>query len=167
MEFKKRRLVSRRDIAIEIYELENRHALVEARFLDPSHLISLQLVVDPATRTIVDAASEMPNGPYKVCPHVCDRAKNLIGTVIQHGVMKEITRRVGGGEGCVHLRELTGEAVNFCATALIGYEHGYGLMSRDFNAMSEDRRYDLTRGLLKGSCYPYSGGRPEKKDGNE
>lgn len=158
MDKKKKRLVSRRDIAIEIFELDNGNALVEARFLDPSHLISLDLEIDPRTRTVIGAKSEMPNGPYRVCHHVCDKAVNLKGAVIQRGVMKEITKRIGGGDGCVHLRELASEAINFCATALIGYEQGFGLMSVDFNSLPDAKRYGLTKNLLQGTCYPYTVG---------
>ncbi|MBI4646950.1 MAG: hypothetical protein HY738_10255 [Bacteroidia bacterium] len=40
-------------------------------------------------------------------------------------------------------------------TALIGYKEGFGLINPDFNKLSEDERFDLTKELLKGSCYPY------------
>lgn len=152
----KKRLVSRREIGIEIFELENKNALVVARLLDPIHLISLDLEVNPNTRVIVDARCEIPNSPYKICPNVCTKAKELIGVVIQKGVMKEIAKKVGGNEGCIHLRELTSDAANFCATALIGYKEGFGLINPDFNKLSEEERFILTKELLKGTCYPYS-----------
>ena len=58
-----KRLVSRREIGIEIFELENKNALVEARLLDTVHLISLYLEVNPNTRVIVDARCEIANSP--------------------------------------------------------------------------------------------------------
>ncbi|MBI4646952.1 MAG: hypothetical protein HY738_10265 [Bacteroidia bacterium] len=61
----KKRLVSRREIGIEIFELENKNALIVARLLDPVHLISLDLEVNPNTRVIVDARCEIPNTPTK------------------------------------------------------------------------------------------------------
>lgn len=152
----KKRLVSRREIGIEIFELENKNALVVARLLDTIHLISLDLEVNPNTRVIVDARCEMPNSPYKICPNVCDKAKELIGVAIQKGIMKEIAIRIGGSDGCIHLRELASEAANFCATALIGYKEGFGLTSPDFNKLSEEERFNLTKELLKGTCYPYT-----------
>jgi hypothetical protein len=83
-------------------------------------------------------------------------------------VKKEISQRIGGGEGCVHLRELAMEAANFIATALIGFDNGYGVMSRQFNAMPEDARYQISRNRLQGTCHIFQGaahaGAPTARD---
>jgi hypothetical protein len=151
-----KRLVSRREIGIEIFELANGNALLEARFLDPFHLISLNLEVDPRTRRIVQASSEMPERPYSSCPDVCGLAGRLVGMEIKKGIMREVARLIGGAKGCVHLRELITEAINFCATALVGYEHGFGLMSPNFNRLPEQERFELSKTLLRNTCYAYS-----------
>jgi hypothetical protein len=153
-----RRLVSRRDIAIDVFEADSGRVEVVSRLLDPYHLIRLDLEVDPHTRTIVRSEAELANYPHTLCPAVAQRANALEGLVIGKGVLREIARRVGGGTGCVHLRELAVEAVNFTATCLIGVQDGYGLMSQRFNRLDEASRYTVAREQLAGTCTVYRGG---------
>lgn len=151
-----KRLVSKRDIGIEAFELENDNLMLEATFLDPYHLIRLNLHIDPKTKTITYAKCEFANHPHGACPLVALKAKLLIGIKIERGVTRKVSERIGGSEGCIHLRELTLETINFAATALIGYDEGFGLMSRDFNMLDEDKKFDLSKELLKGSCIVYN-----------
>ena len=150
-----KRLVSKRDIGIEAFELENGNVMLEATFLDPYHLIRLNVQLDPRTRIIVAAKSQMANHPHSACPSVTEKAKLLKGLVIGRGITKEISKRIGGSEGCVHLRELAFETVNFAATVMMGYEEGFGLMSREFNILDEGKRFDLSKHILKNTCHIY------------
>lgn len=151
-----KRLVSKRDIGIEAFELENGNLMLEATFLDPYHLIRLNLHIDPKTKTITYAKCEFANHPHGACPLVGLKAKLLIGIKIERGVTRKVSERIGGSEGCIHLRELTLETINFAATALIGYDEGFGLMSRDFNMLDENKKFELSKDLLKGSCIVYN-----------
>ena len=153
-----RRLVSRRDIAIDVYETDEARVQVTGKLLDPYHLILLELEVDPATRTILRSEAQLPNHPHSLCPQVADRARGLEGKVIGRGILKEIKLAVGSGAGCIHLRELATEVINFTATCLIGYEQGYGLMSSEFNRLDENTRYQQGKNLLAGTCMVYRGG---------
>lgn len=155
---KKGRFVSKRDISIEIFETDDGMMAVYATFLDPYHLIRLDLTVDPATKTILAASSEMANHPHALCPLITEKAQELVGLVVGRGIMKEILRRIGGSTGCAHLRELAMEAVNFVATAVIGYEQGYGVMGREYNLKPEAERYKLTRDTLRNTCHIFQGG---------
>lgn len=163
------RFISKRDISIEIFEMTDGLMAVYSTFLDPYHLIRLDLTVDPKTKEILAAHAEMANHPHSLCPLVTVKAGELAGLVIGRGIVKEISGRIGGGQGCVHLRELAIETVNFIATAIIGYDSGYGLMSRDFNAMPEDARYELSKDRLRGTCHIFQGagqpGEPVKPTG--
>lgn len=150
-----KRLVSKRDIGIQAFELENGHLMLEATLLDPYHLIRLNIHVDPQSKTIVHAKSEFASHPHTECPCVAEKAKLLVGLKIERGITKHISLRIGGSEGCIHLRELTLETINFAATTLIGFDDGFGLMSRDFNMLDEEKRMELSGHLLKGSCYVY------------
>lgn len=150
-----KRLVSKRDISITAFELENGHVLLESLFLDPYHLIRLSLEINPVNKQIVDAFCEMANHPHTICPNVTKRASDLIGLTITRGITKEISRRIGGSAGCVHLRELAFDAINFGATVMIGYDQGFGLMSRDFNILDEDQRYDISKKVLRNTCHVY------------
>jgi hypothetical protein len=134
-----KRLISKRDITIELFELENGNAHLEANFLDPYHLIRMEMEVDPDNRKIVKATASMPNS-----------------LAIGKGVMREVAKRVGGALGCVHLRELTLEVINFAATALIGYDQGLGLMSKAYSQKSDEERFQMSKDILKGTCRIYS-----------
>lgn len=148
-----KRLVSKRDIGIEAFELENGNLMLEATFLDPYHLIRLNIHIDPSSRIITQSKCEFANHPHTLCPHVEAKAKLLIGLKIERGITREVSQRIGGSEGCIHLRELTLETINFAATALIGYDEGFGLMSRDFNVLDEKKKFEISNHLLKNTCY--------------
>ncbi|MFI5222246.1 MAG: DUF2889 domain-containing protein, partial [Bacteroidia bacterium] len=83
------------------------------------------------------------------------KAKLLIGLKIERGITKMISQKIGGSDGCIHLRELALETINFAATTLIGYDEGFGLMSRDFNLLDEHKKFELSKHLLQNSCYIY------------
>ena len=151
-----KRLVSKRDIGIEAFELENGNLMLEATFLDPYHLIRLNLHIDPKTKVIIHSNSEFANHPHGACPLVALKAKLLVGLKIERGITRKVSERIGGSAGCIHLRELTLETINFAATALIGYDEGFGLMSRDFNMLDEGKKFELSKDLLKDSCFVYN-----------
>jgi len=150
-----KRLVSKRDIGIEAFELENGNLMLEATLLDPYHLIRLNIHVAPATKTIVHAKSEFASHPHAACPLVAEKARQLVGLKIERGITRQIMQKIGGSDGCVHLRELTLETINFAATTLIGYDEGFGLMSREFNIQDEEKRFELSRHLLNNTCFIY------------
>ena len=150
-----KRLVSKRDIGIEAFELENGHLMLEATLLDPYHLIRLNIHIDPQTKTITNAKSEFASHPHSGCPFVAPKAKQMIGLKIERGITRRVSQLIGGNEGCVHLRELALETINFAATALIGFDEGFGLMSRDFNLLDETKKLEISKPLLKNTCYIY------------
>ena len=150
-----KRLVSKRDIGIEAFELENGNLMLEATLLDPYHLIRLNIHIAPQTKTIVHARSEFASHPHAACPMVAEKAKLLIGLKIERGISKMILQKIGGSDGCVHLRELTLETINFAATTLIGYDDGFGLMSREFNIQDEAQRFEMSKHLLNNTCFIY------------
>ena len=150
-----KRLVSKRDIGIEAFELENGNLMLEATLLDPYHLIRLNIHIDPHTKTIVNAKSEFANHPHLACPYVAAKARLMVGLKIERGITRQVSQRIGGSEGCVHLRELALETINFAATTLIGYDEGFGLMSRDFNILDEAQRLEISKPLLNNTCYIY------------
>jgi len=150
-----KRLVSKRDIGIEAFELVNGNLMLEATLLDPYHLIRLNMHINPQTKTIVHAKSEFASHPHTDCPFVAIKATQLVGLKIERGITKAISHCIGGEEGCVHLRELTLETINFAATALIGFDEGFGLMSREFNLLDENKKLEISQPLLKNTCHIY------------
>ena len=77
-----KRLVSKRDIGIEAFELENGNLMLEATLLDPYHLIRLNIHIDPKTKIIVHAKSEFASHPHAGCPFVAAKANLIIGLKI-------------------------------------------------------------------------------------
>lgn len=150
-----KKLISKRDIGIEVFELIDGNMMLEATFLDTYHLMRLNIQIEPDTRTIIAAKSEFANYPHSLCTKVADKAKTLVGLKITRGITKEVIKRVGGSEGCVHLRELVLDSINFAATVMLGYNAGFGLMSRDFNIQDENVKFELSKQLLKDTCYVY------------
>lgn len=150
-----KRLVSKREIGIEAFELQNGNLMLEATLLDPYHLIRLNISIEPKSKTIVDAMSEFANHPHTICPSIAVKAKQLIGLKIERGITKNILQKIGGCDGCVHLKELTLETINFAATTLVGFDEGFGLMSREFNILDEIQKFELSKHLLKNSCFVY------------
>jgi Protein of unknown function (DUF2889) len=146
-----RRLVSKRDIGIEAFELENGNLMLEATLLDPYHLIRLNIHIEPASKEIVHVKCEFANHPHQGCQFLATKANALLGLRIERGISKQI----GGSEGCVHLRELSMETINFAATTLVGYDQGFGLMSRDFNILNEEDRFERSRPILHNTCLIY------------
>lgn len=150
-----KRLVSKRDIGVQAFELVNGNLMIESTFLDPYHLIRLNLHIEPETKTIVAAISEFGNYPHTLCLSIAGKAKLLVGLQIKRGILKEIANAVGGCDGCVHLRELVIDSINFAATTLIGYDAGFGLMNREFNQLEESIIFEKTKNTLKNTCFVY------------
>ncbi len=150
-----KRLVSKRDIGVQAFELVDGNLMIESTFLDPYHLIRLNLHIEPHSKTIVAAKSEFSNFPHTLCPSIARKAKSLVGLQIKRGILKEILKAVGGCEGCVHLKELVIDSINFAATTLIGYEFGFGLMNREFNQQEESEIFEKSKNVLKNTCFVY------------
>lgn len=148
---KKKVFLSERHISIKVFQV-NGKALVEATLLDPDHLISLTLFVDPAEKKITKARAEMPNSPFKVCPQTVEKVKSLEGLIIEKGVMKKIAEAVGGPCGCIHLRELASEAANKAAGDLVGYGEGHSPFSQE---EPEAIRFKITENELRNNCLAY------------
>lgn len=150
-----KRLVSKRDIGIQAFELENGNLMLEATLLDPYHLIRFNIQIEPETKTIIYAKSEFSSHPHTACPAVAAKAETIVGLKVERGITKAVSQRMGGVEGCVHLKELALETINFAATTLMGYDDGFGLMSREFNILDENKRFEISKHILKNSCHVY------------
>ncbi len=152
------RLIASRNISMNVFQHDREHGGIAAVFLDPYHLIRMDMEFHLPTRAIIGCSVEYVTHPYDVCPSVSDRAASLVGLVVERGVMNEIKRRLGGSEGCIHLRELATDVVNLAGTALVGYGSGFGLMSAEFNRRPPDERHRISLPVLGGSCRAYPGG---------
>ncbi|MBL7191104.1 DUF2889 domain-containing protein [bacterium] len=148
-------LISARNISISLFRLDSGNVQLESHLLDPFHLIRLTIEIDPESRTILVSEAEMANFPHEICPRVLSKARNIAGLKIARGIMKELAGRLGGSTGCVHLRELAMETVNFAATALTSFGKEYGLMSRELGLIPDEERRQILQESLKDTCHVY------------
>jgi len=72
---------------------------------EPIHGMWLRMTVDEQ-RTIVACEAASDFTPYAICPTAAPNFARLAGLQIKPGFLKEAAKRIGGTEGCTHLREL-------------------------------------------------------------
>ena len=124
---KPRRLIHTRAIICEGYLREDGLWEVEGVFTDcktdtyregdgepiaaglPLHGIRLRIAFDIGLK-IHEAAAEIGNAPFAVCPLAAPLAEKLIGMTIGKGFMAEARHAIGGAQGCTHILELLNDA---------------------------------------------------------
>jgi len=112
-----------RDIALRGYYREDGLIDVEAHLTDtkthrgkhddgswreigePVHDMWLRVTINPA-REIVACEASMDATPFAICPGAAANFGRLVGLRIEGGFIRAAMARVGGAEGCTHLREL-------------------------------------------------------------
>jgi hypothetical protein len=118
-----RKLHHLRDITLRGYEREDGLIDIEAHMTDtktysfgnsergaipagdPLHDMWLRLTLNHAlTIEAVDVA--MDSTPHTVCPAITPNFQRLVGLSIAKGFLKAASERLGGTDGCTHLREL-------------------------------------------------------------
>jgi hypothetical protein len=129
------------------------HIRTKASLLDLNHNMRVEIRVRIADRTIVDADAQMTKTPFVICAKTTRFAASLEGLVIERGVAREISGRLGRSEGCTHLCELFVEAVRLSSNVLLGFEVG----DREWRErkMSDSDFIEKARGFLENSCLPF------------
>ncbi len=112
-----------RDIALRGYEREDGLMDVDVHLTDSKtyngfsyehgcvpagqaiHDMWLRLTVD-ANLTIVDCVASMDATPHSICDGAAPNYGRLVGLNIAKGFLKVAAERVGGNQGCTHLREI-------------------------------------------------------------
>jgi len=72
---------------------------------DPVHDMWLRLTIN-MDRDIVGCEAAMDSTPFSICPGAAANFGRLAGLRIEGGFIRAAMARVGGAEGCTHLREL-------------------------------------------------------------
>jgi hypothetical protein len=90
------------------YVFEN-HDRGEVRPGEPVHRMWLRLTLDD-DMVIRHAEARTDYGPYSVCPQGAETFARLQGMRLGPGFRCRVDKRIGGVEGCTHLRELLGPA---------------------------------------------------------
>jgi hypothetical protein len=105
---------------------------------------------EPCHLTIVAAEAATEFGPFAICGGGAATFGRLAGLSIRAGFMREANARLGGVEGCTHIRELLQQM------ATVAFQTSFVLPSRQTDdAIQADR--------LVNSCHAYSAGGPVVK----
>jgi hypothetical protein len=118
-----RKLLHLRDIQLRGYQREDGLVDIEARMTDtktyswnnpdrgavnsgePLHDMWMRVTIDQ-NMTVHGCEAAMDATPYSACPSVAPNFQRLAGLTIGKGFIKAAMLRLGGVEGCTHLREL-------------------------------------------------------------
>jgi hypothetical protein len=149
-----------RNINVSVHRINDDQIMLWSTMLDLDHSIRVQLVIDAASRQIVDADGEMLKVPFGVCQQTLANLERLKGLTIERGIAKKVTATVGRNTGCVHLVEVVMSAVRLAFPFLIG--HGSGLTDRQqLEQFTEEEQIQLGKLFLADTCLAY------KTDGGE
>jgi hypothetical protein len=117
-----RKLLHLRDVQLRGYEREDGLVDIEARITDvktyswsnrfrdaaagdPLHDMWMRITLD-RDMVIHECEASTEAAPYEACPNAAPNFARLAGLVIGKGFLRAAMQRVGGVEGCTHLREL-------------------------------------------------------------
>ena len=119
----KRKLLHNRDISLKGYIRDDQLFEIEAELIDtknynfqnhdrgtikknePIHQMKIKLVIDE-NLFVIDAEAKTKNNPYSICKNANSNFRKIIGLQIKSGWKREITKLIGGTNGCTHITEL-------------------------------------------------------------
>ena len=123
MENVKRKLLHNRNVSLKGFIRDDELFEVEAELIDtknynfqnfergtikkdePIHHMKIRLVLDD-NLYVIDAEAKTENSPYYICKNANSNFKKIIGLQIKSGWKRQITKLIGGINGCTHITEL-------------------------------------------------------------
>lgn len=162
-----RRLIHTRDIQLCGYVREDGQIEVEARMSDvksysmenhdrkmiaagePLHDMRIRMALMPQSMEITACEARMEATPYAVCPQIAPNMGRLVGLKIGKGFLRAAALRLGGVEGCTHLREL------LQPLATVAFQTHYSLQVHGIDGKKKSEEADAGPGLLN-SCHAYA-----------
>ncbi|MDC3063261.1 DUF2889 domain-containing protein [Alphaproteobacteria bacterium] len=163
----KRKLLHNRNISLKGYVRNDKLFEIEAELLDtknynfknqergiikkdePIHHMKIKLVLDDNLH-VVDAEAETKKSPYSICKNANSNFKKIIGLQIKSGWKREITKLIGGTNGCTHITELLSSA----ATAAFQTIYPYKSKQKKENETTRNQNQD--KPLLLGTCHAFN-----------
>jgi hypothetical protein len=161
-----RKLTHLRDIQLRGYEREDGKLDIEAHMTDtktytfgnsergaipagdPLHDMWLRLTLNQSL-TIEAVEAAMDATPHTICPAITPNFQRLIGLSVAKGFLKAAAERLGGVDGCTHLRELLQQI------GTVAYQTTFSIRSAKTNA--EPRRIPPQ---LLNTCHAYAADGP-------
>ena len=159
-----------RDIRVEGYRREDGLWDIEAHMTDtktygfdnsyrghipagePLHDMWLRMTIDEDL-VVQQLEASTEAGPFEACPAITPNFARMAGVTLGPGWNRAIKERLGGAEGCTHLREVLG------AMATVAFQTLFPVLSRK-RAKSADKP---KRPSLIDSCHAYRADGPVVK----
>ena len=143
-----------RNINISVSRKNDDEIVTKASMLDLNHLITVELVIDVPSETIVGATAQMPKVPYGICQFTLKNIEKVAGLKIGRGIHKELADRLGHADGCTHMVDLAMEAVRLSANVIMGLTK-VGTEWFDQGTLTEEEMIGRVKPWLKNSCLPF------------
>jgi len=143
-----------RNINVAVSRKSEDEIVTRASMLDLNHLITVEIVIDLPTETIVGATAQMPKVPYGICQFTLRNIDKIIGLKIQRGIHQQLVDRLGHADGCTHMVDLAMEAVRLSANVMVGLMK-VGPEWFDRGTLGEEEMIQRVKPLLKNSCLPF------------
>jgi len=137
------------DVEAEIADSKTYGFSIQDRRLEPGeklHHMRVRMTVDE-NLTIVACEAVTEAGPFSICGGGAATFSRLAGLAIRPGFLREANARIGGVDGCTHLRELLQQM------ATVAFQTSFVLPRRQMDdTVAADR--------LVNSCHAYSAAGP-------
>ena len=140
------------DIEAEIIDTKTYGFTVGERRVEPGerlHNMLARITVDEHL-TIVAAEAATEFAPFENCPGGAATFGRLAGLSIRSGFLREANARLGGVDGCTHIRELLQQM------ATVAFQTSFALPARQ-------RSDNASAARLVNSCYGYAADGPVVK----
>ena len=166
MENMKRKLLHNRNVSLKGFIRDDELFEVEAELIDtknynfqnhdrgtikknePIHQMKINLVLDDHLH-VIDAEAKTENSPYSVCKNANTNFKKIIGLQIKSGWKREITKLIGGTNGCTHITEL------LSSVATVAFQTIYPYKSKQ-KSENEANLNNQKKPLLLDTCHAFN-----------
>ncbi|GAB6063711.1 DUF2889 domain-containing protein [Deferrisoma palaeochoriense] len=146
--------IFQRSIHSNVKQVDPEHLLVTSTLLDLEHSFHLELLVRLPDGVIEDAKANMTKVPLTRCLAGAEGVRELVGLTIGRGIVREITKRLGGPRGCAHMVELITDAVRLVSMILIGASVNYWDELK--KTMSEEEIVAQGKKRLRNTCLVFA-----------
>ena len=163
----KRKLLHNRNISLKGYIRDDELFEVEAELIDtknydfynhdrgiiktnePIHQMKIKLVLDD-NLYVIDAEAKTENSPYYICKNANSNFRKIIGLQIKSGWKRQITKLIGGINGCTHITEL------LSSVATAAFQTIYPYKSKQKKENKTTLYQNQEKPLLLGTCHAFN-----------
>ena len=162
-----RKLLHNRNISLKGYIRDDELFEIEAELIDtknydfqnhdrgtikknePIHQMKIKLVLDK-NLFVIDAEAKTENSPYSICKNANSNFRKIIGLQIKSGWKREVTKLIGGINGCTHITEL------LSSVATGAFQTIYPYISKQKHTNKTKLNQDNKKPLLLETCYAFN-----------